>query len=135
MTSLHDAISSPALKLAREAISSDDRVLVIGATGWFGQTATAMTHLVGASYQLIASRARDFEIGGGQFRAYIWDEARIREFNPTVIIDAAYITREFIDDFGMEEFIKQNRMLTNRLNRAGFPGDYGLTRVLCRRIN
>jgi nucleoside-diphosphate-sugar epimerase len=112
---LGSAIEQNALALASETLESSDRVLVMGATGWFGQTAVALVDLLGLQHKLIASRSRDFLIGSRTFRAEVWNDVSIRQFNPTVVIDAAYLTREFANSFIGSDYINQNKMLTNRL--------------------
>ncbi len=115
MKVLGNAIEQNALALASEALESSDRVLVMGATGWFGQTAVALVDLLGLQRKLIASRSRDFWIGRRTFHVEVWDDAEIRRFNPTVVIDSAYLTREFVNSFIGNDYVNQNRMLTNRL--------------------
>jgi nucleoside-diphosphate-sugar epimerase len=112
---LSNAIAQNALGLASKAIESSDRVLVTGATGWFGQTAVALVELLGIQKKLIASRSRDFMIGSREFHAEVWNDVSIRQFKPTVVIDAAYITREFANSFSGNDYVTQNRLLTNRL--------------------
>jgi nucleoside-diphosphate-sugar epimerase len=112
---LSNAIAQNALGLASKAFESSDRVLVTGATGWFGQTAVALADLLGLQSKLIASRSRDFKIGSREFHAEAWNDDSIRRFNPTVVIDAAYLTREFANSFSGNEYVTQNRLLTNRL--------------------
>ncbi len=115
MKVLSNAIAQNALGLAGKAIESSDRVLVTGATGWFGQTAVALADLLGIQKKLIASRSRDFMIGSREFHAEVWNDASILRFNPTVVIDAAYLTREYANSFSGNEYVTQNRLLTNRL--------------------
>ncbi len=115
MKILSNAIGQNAIGLASKFLESSDRVLVTGATGWFGQTAVALVDLLGIQKKLIASRSRDFMIGSREFHAEVWNDVSIRRFNPTVVIDAAYLTREFANSFSGNEYVTQNRLLTNRL--------------------
>ena len=115
MKVLSNAIEQNAIGLASKFLESSDRALVTGATGWFGQTAVALLDLLGIQKKLIASRSRDFMIGSREFHAEVWNDVSIRRFNPTVVIDAAYLTREFANSFSGNEYVTQNRLLTNRL--------------------
>lgn len=115
MKNLQSAISADAVRVASNYLLPSDRVLVIGATGWFGQTATAMAQILNLPSLLIASTSRDFKIGEKIFSAYQWNEKQIREFNPTIVIDAAYITRDFVSTLDLNAYVETNRELTNRL--------------------
>jgi nucleoside-diphosphate-sugar epimerase len=112
---LESSISVDASRVASNYFLPSDRVLVLGATGWFGQTATAMTHLQEIPSLLIASNARDFKIGDRSFFANEWNETQIRDFNPTIIIDSAYITRDYVSKFDLNTYVAINRELTSRI--------------------
>lgn len=115
MKNLHSSVSAEAIRVASNYLLPSDRVLVIGATGWFGQTATALAQILKVPSRLIASTSRDFKIGEQIFSAYQWDEKQIREFSPTIVIDAAYITRDFVSTLNLNAYVETNRELTNRL--------------------
>ena len=90
-------------------LAADDRLLVLGGGGWFGQT---LLHMVGSSAPIhaTASSARP----GLQ----IWNLARIRDFGPTVVANFAFLTRERIASEGVEEFTRANESLTQRFLEA-----------------
>jgi nucleoside-diphosphate-sugar epimerase len=112
---LATSISAEALRVAKNQLLATDRILIIGATGWFGRTATALAHLLGTQCLLIASTTREFSIGNSSFFANVWDEKQIRDFHPTIVIDAAYVTRDYVSNFDVETYAQMNRELTNRL--------------------
>jgi nucleoside-diphosphate-sugar epimerase len=91
--------------LTSSPLSPDDRLLVLGGGGWFGQT---MLHLIGSSLPVYstASSARPGLV--------TWDLAHIRDFAPTVVANFAFLTRERIAVDGVEEFTRINRLLTDQ---------------------
>lgn len=82
-----------------------DRILVLGAGGWFGQT--LLNELPRGVSQLgIASTARE------QLREF--DAALIQDFAPTVVINFAFLTRERLDKEGLDQFTAINSKLTQQ---------------------
>lgn len=96
--------------------SSDDRVLITGATGWLGRTAVQMFAEFGVQILCVASRAREFKIGNNIYMASAWDLNQITDFSPTYVIDAAYVTREFAAESNLEDYIDTNRLLIDRIS-------------------
>jgi nucleoside-diphosphate-sugar epimerase len=115
VNNLESCISTDALRISKTYLQPIDPNLIIGATGWFGRTATALAQLIGTQVLLVASTTREFHIGRNSFVAYEWNERQIRDFHPTIVIDAAYITRDYVADFVVESYVQKNRELTNRL--------------------
>lgn len=108
-------ISENAAELAQRSVKSDDRVLITGASGWFGQTATAMMDILGIKSLLIGSNSRTIQIAGEVKRIEMWNLEQIIDFAPTVIVDCAYLTRELIDDVGLSKFVAVNRLLVKQV--------------------
>jgi len=104
-----------ALNLASKAITKSDRVLITGASGWFGQTATAMMEILEIPTLLIGSNAREREIAGKKKDIQVWNFENIVDFGPTIVIDCAYLTREMVDGTGIDNFIKVNRQLLQQI--------------------
>lgn len=102
----------PALELLNSQLTGNERVVIRGSTGWVGRTATFMLDALGVPTMLFASRDRNELIGSKEFQVFSWDEARAIEFEPTHIIDAAYLTREFTDGKSPEEYLRLNEKLT-----------------------
>jgi nucleoside-diphosphate-sugar epimerase len=100
------------------AVTSQDRVVVIGATGWFGRTALRLLAPVGNPILPIASRTRRINVAGHYFDIEKWDLATIEEFQPTLIIDSAFLTRGLLSDVPLADYIRQNEILSERLLTA-----------------
>ena len=115
MKKLESSISADALRVAKTQTLPTDRILILGATGWFGRTATALAKLMGNQCLLVASTTREFSIGDESFSANAWNEQQIRDFQPTVVIDAAYKTRDYVTSLELDTYVAANRELTDRL--------------------
>lgn len=89
----------------RLELRQTDRVLVLGASGWFGQTFLDLLPET-ATTLAVASSDR------GRFVS--WDEKNVREFAPTVVANFAFLTRERIATDGEECFRAVNAELTRR---------------------
>lgn len=109
-------ISPNAKRLWERSLSKNDRVLITGATGWFGQTAM---HLMKGIEEIpvlaLASKSRFFESIGFTYQVEIWDEKLVTDFKPTVVIDCAFLTREQAFENDLESYISTNTDLTNQL--------------------
>ena len=108
-------VNRSSLDLAGKAVNEGDRVLVTGASGWFGQTATAMLEILGIPTLLIGSKARHIDIAGIQKELHVWNSDKIEDFAPTVVIDCAYLTREMVESAGLKTYIEVNRKLVQRI--------------------
>lgn len=110
---LEEKLHIRALKLWSESLLPSDRVLITGASGWFGQTALALCSLSGVdTFAVSRSPLATFnsEITTGD-----WEENRIQKFKPTVIIDCAFQTREKLSIIPLADYVKQNSLLTERM--------------------
>lgn len=88
---------------------ADDRLLVLGAGGWFGRT---LLDLVSSDVPVLAtgSYARgDIEL---------WTVEAVRDFKPTVVANFAFLTRERVEIDGLEEFVHVNEVLTSQFLRS-----------------
>ncbi len=103
------ARSRPSLKAsvpqAQEWLRPEDRVLVTGSSGWFGRT--LLTLLGPHPHVLAVGSPRDVQ-------AAQWDESRIEQFEPTVVANFAFHTRDRLHGMGAKRFIDENRELTRR---------------------
>lgn len=103
-----------AAEIASAAISPRDRVLITGATGWFGKTALELAGNSGADILLIGRYDLEFELGGRKYLQNTWSDELIENFKPTIAIDTAFITREKIQETGIDSYVSGNREIITR---------------------
>jgi nucleoside-diphosphate-sugar epimerase len=115
MTTYVSPISENAFLLVQRFVKPDDRVLITGASGWFGRTSTLIFHKLGIPTYLTGSHSRTIEYLGHAFEIQKWNLREIERFQPTIVIDCAYLTREFAESVSLEEYVGINRELLNRM--------------------
>lgn len=87
---------------ALSGLLSNERVLVLGASGWFGATLRAALGKR-EDVMLIASQTR---------RPCIpFDRQRIADFAPTMVFGFAFLTREKLQSMPLDEYMSTNRRL------------------------
>lgn len=106
--------------LLAPALRSDDRVLVLGAGGWFGSTSLAMLDGVVPQSRVLAlaSEPRDQLVAGVPWRLQTWDAALAGSFAPTVVLNFAFLTRGFAATLPAEQYRATNARLTARFLEA-----------------
>jgi nucleoside-diphosphate-sugar epimerase len=111
--------SSPVRPEARDlvarALGPDDRVLVTGAGGWFGSTVAALLVGQGAAALYLTRRPRAVDHGSGTVEAVAWDPDVVRAFAPTVVIDCAFVLRDYVGDMEIEDYVLANTRLTQQI--------------------
>lgn len=110
-------VSADARELAASVLG-DDRVLVTGASGWLGRTALDLIAPLGLPTLALAGRARRIRVGGQEVDCRVWDQSEVDDFEPTVVIDCAFLTKGFATTMPLEEYVGVNRTLTERLVHA-----------------
>lgn len=117
-----DLLHPRAVKLWESCFSPEDKILISGATGWFGRTALALSENL--PLLLVGSRENNISIGKNEktFRVVKPDVDQIRKFEPTVYIDAAFLTRGHSETMPLESYMKQNQLMMKRsLSIANLP--------------
>jgi len=90
------------------------RILILGATGWLGQTIIReMGFSERSRYLLCASYARTLRVGPDLFKVQNVDMTEIRRFKPEIVINCAFLTREKVETLGIDEFIRVNQILSS----------------------
>jgi nucleoside-diphosphate-sugar epimerase len=103
-------------------LSSDDRVLITGASGWFGRNALEIIRSFGLKHLALGSEDRTLVCDGFEIQLYKQSLNKIREFSPTIIIDSAFLTRDKLANIERDRFISVNRKLINdSLEMASLP--------------
>lgn len=119
MTESIGLINSSAQQLWQQSLLPSDRVLITGASGWFGQTATYLMQGLPQAVLLTASNSRTISTAGGNISVVAWDESMVKNFGPTVVIDCAFLTRDLVTVEGLVDYVRTNQQLTaNLLNLA-----------------
>jgi nucleoside-diphosphate-sugar epimerase len=104
-------IRPEALVIFRNALQPSDRILISGGSGWFGNTAIAMTKTANLPYMVTGSTARNLILDGDKEKIESHHIAKIAAFKPTVVIDAAFLTREKVAVLGPDKYVEINRSL------------------------
>jgi nucleoside-diphosphate-sugar epimerase len=115
-------IRREAQELWLKNLRSDDRVLVTGAGGWFGRTAIAMTRESGLALLATGSKDQQIEIDGQGQSVQAQSLEIIAAFEPTVVIDTAFVTRERLPALGYKAYVETNqRIIDQSLAIAAMP--------------
>lgn len=96
-------------------ISHYSKILVLGPTGWFGRTALELSVPSGAVFHLVGSRRGDVQMGGITHPVHEWNEREVDNFSPDLVLDFAYLTRNWISKLGLSEYRARNQELADRL--------------------
>ena len=103
-----------AVTLVQSALEPRDRVLITGAGGWFGRTAVALALESGVEHLLATgSRARMMSLGPYRIPVVIANAADIAEFDPTVVLNFAFLTRDKWRILGNDRYTNENSRLTH----------------------
>jgi nucleoside-diphosphate-sugar epimerase len=109
-------------ELVRASLHASDRILVTGAGGWFGLTLAALFDGLEQDVMYVTRRPRTLNFKSGEASAIAWDWDAVKSFAPTVVIDCAFILRDYVDDMSFEEYVSSNALLTSHLLQvAGLP--------------
>jgi nucleoside-diphosphate-sugar epimerase len=106
----------------RSSLGDEERIVILGATGWFGRTLTQL--LSGSAQEVIyvASYPRVLKVFGTSINVVAYDSDLIRRFEPTIVVDFAFLTREKVAEVGLANFLNVNEELTRQLLEvAGLP--------------
>lgn len=109
------SVNIEAVRLAQKSLTASDKALVVGASGWFGQTATEMLEILKIPTLLIGSHSREVDIAGVKKDIQVWNFEKVVDFEPTVIIDCAFLTREMVGSVGIDNYIEVNRRLVQQI--------------------
>jgi nucleoside-diphosphate-sugar epimerase len=102
-----------ARKIVSQCVKSSDRVLILGYSGWFGSSAVSLLHQAGA--QIMGSNSRSLQmLSDGPKNVYANMFQGCKEFEPTIVIDSAFLTREKIQVLGTDVYISTNTTLMHQ---------------------
>lgn len=84
---------------------------MLGASGWVGRTACRWLTELDTQVLAIASSARVEQVSSIPVKFETFDFARLKDFKPTTVIDAAFITREKLESLSLEKYLSSNQKL------------------------
>ena len=92
-------------------VKKGERILVTGATGWFGRTALMMLRDYSSSVLAVSSKSGILELPGFRVNTLVQNLDMISEFSPTLVIDSAFVTRDRLNSLAVDDYISINRSL------------------------
>lgn len=98
----------------RSLFTKGEKVLVTGASGWFGISAMKLLMQTEAQVMPVSSDGRRVDFKGVSFDSLQWDQKLIENFQPTTIFDFAFLTREKLRDLPEAEYVDVNHKLMER---------------------
>lgn len=93
-----------------------DKILVLGASGWFGQTLLNLLNLL--KLQGLDRNNQVLAIAGKTPGYHAWCYDLVKKFAPTIVLNFAFLTANKIKHLGLEQYITINKELTNRFLQA-----------------
>lgn len=93
---------------------SKTKLLVTGATGWFGKQALDLGLRAGMEVMACGSKKSEVKIRRRTIPVKEFELDAIKTFSPTLVVDAAFITRERMAALGTNLYIAQNRELIDK---------------------
>lgn len=91
-----------------EYFDKSDRVLVLGASGWLGKTSLSLLSDSQVPLMAMASSERKIELRNITVEVRANDLKEIEAFQPTVVIDCAFLTNNKLSELGIERFVEIN---------------------------
>jgi len=90
-------------------LSPEDRILILGAGGWFGRT---MLHMLGSSLPVLAISSTPRK--GHE----CWSMSKIEQFKPTFVANFAFLTRDKLLHYKRDRYVSLNLQLIDRMKYA-----------------
>ncbi|HVS84977.1 MAG TPA: NAD-dependent epimerase/dehydratase family protein [Gaiellaceae bacterium] len=111
---------SDAAGLLGRSLDGRSRVLLLGAGGWFGATFLDLVARSGSNAEVLAltGRPRTIAVGGTERELHAWDWRRIAAFEPTLVVNCAFLTREQLPQLGYDRYVAENVRLSGRFLRT-----------------
>ena len=96
----------------------DDRILVLGASGWLGKTSLALLRYSNVPMLAMSSSESKIEFQGLTFDVKVLDIEEIEAFQPTLVIDCAFLTKNKLYELGLQRFVEINSALIRLAKRV-----------------
>lgn len=116
MEGLVSPISDSARSLLAPALRPDDRVLVLGAGGWFGSTVLGLLDglVPSANVLAVAREPRRHRVRDVDWTLEAWNEGLVEQFSPTIVVNLAFVTRGYVATMALHDYERANAELTRR---------------------
>jgi nucleoside-diphosphate-sugar epimerase len=122
MTRYPHLLSKSSIKLFQDLSIAKQRFVITGASGWLGKTFVALANSAGHDLMLVGSHQRSMTIDNQDFEVEKYELNAIEQFNPTVLIDFAFVTREHLGKTSDEEYRQvNNRLIDQALKVFALP--------------
>jgi nucleoside-diphosphate-sugar epimerase len=108
------SVSNSSERLVNSIDFSNERILITGAGGWFGRTAISLVSNMNTPTMLVTNKPRDIFIDAMKYTLDSWQPAVLEQFKPTIVIDCAYLTREYTLQMKQVKYIEENRLMHER---------------------
>jgi nucleoside-diphosphate-sugar epimerase len=99
------------------------RIAILGASGWMGRTLIDLSSkLENISLHLSASTKKQIDVSGFQYGVFKYERSDLEAFQPQIILNCAFLTREKLEVLGSSRFAKMNALLTDEfIHLASLP--------------
>jgi nucleoside-diphosphate-sugar epimerase len=93
---------------------------LLGAGGWFGRTTLELLRQRHIDWSVLAitHRPRPVQIDDEQLQLHGWEEHLVDNFQPTLVLNCAFLTRDRLSDLGVDEYAARNTAATARFLAA-----------------
>lgn len=116
---MYSTLNNLELVNALKPLIANQRVLISGASGWLGKNLIELIldlneNIIPSSILLTATSDKVVQIyGDRKVEIKKWDRKSIKDFQPTVFINLAFLTRDKLLTFPICEYIKINQEIIN----------------------
>lgn len=113
-------INQQAAALFNKYVAAFDRVLILGAGGWFGKTTVAMLDpelLTQKDFSFIGQNARLENVNSQSIAIECWSDEILARRQPDLVIDFAFLTKNFAKVWGVDRYNQMNKEISERLIR------------------
>jgi len=98
-------------KLIEKHLDKDSRILVLGASGWFGRTILDLAANAKIPILGLASYSRSITVNNRDFDLKEWNLELVKNFKPTMVIDCAFLTPDRLKFLTVDEYVSTNMKL------------------------
>lgn len=99
----------------QELLEPHKRILILGASGWFGQTASRMLSDLDSELLCVVRNISAASNSLPLVKFIEWDERKVSDFAPSLVLDFSFLTKDRASEMHLSEFEYANRALTERL--------------------